>query len=179
MNDFIIKHQDKILGTISCFDRLLFNGPLPISYPEGMEGFLNRRVILFKDSKNFASTSSDAWRCMPRRSRRNPVAPTFTWARRFARRNGPGKSRGRSRYRRAWCVCSRSFSILLLIYGLPAGSECRKSWRSTHRERGGFAANQRPAAPTRTVRARGYSVRWIARVSWFILSYFFILRVYK
>lgn len=60
MNDFIVKHQDTISGTISCFDRLLFKGYLSISYPEGMEGFLNRRGILFKDFKNFASTCSDA-----------------------------------------------------------------------------------------------------------------------
>lgn len=59
MDQFIIKHRDKITGMISCFDRILFKGYLPISYPEGMEGFLNRQGVLFKDFKRFASLSSD------------------------------------------------------------------------------------------------------------------------
>ena len=60
MDQFIVKHQDKITGTISCFDRILFKGYLPISSPEGMESFLNRQGVLFKDFKRFASGCSDA-----------------------------------------------------------------------------------------------------------------------
>ncbi|OQB36621.1 MAG: hypothetical protein BWY09_01875 [Candidatus Hydrogenedentes bacterium ADurb.Bin179] len=59
MERFIIKHQDKITGIISCFDRIMFKGYLPVSSPEGMEGFLNRHGILFKDFKRFASTCSE------------------------------------------------------------------------------------------------------------------------
>jgi len=59
MDEFIIKHQDKIAGTISCFDRILFKGYLPISYPEGMAGFLNRQDVLLKDFKRFACACSD------------------------------------------------------------------------------------------------------------------------
>jgi len=59
MEQFIIKHQDKIVGTISCFDRLVFKGYLPIRYAESMEGLLNRRGVLFKDFKHFASLCSD------------------------------------------------------------------------------------------------------------------------
>jgi hypothetical protein len=56
---FIVTHQDKIMGTISCFDRILFKGYLPIGYPQSMEGFLNRHGVLFKDFKRFASLCSD------------------------------------------------------------------------------------------------------------------------
>jgi len=46
MEEFIVKHQAKTTGMISCFDRLLFKGYLPISYPESMETFLNRKDVL-------------------------------------------------------------------------------------------------------------------------------------
>ena len=59
MDEFIVKHQDKIVGTISCFDRILFKGYLPISYAQSMEAFLNRRGVLLKDFKHFAALSSD------------------------------------------------------------------------------------------------------------------------
>jgi hypothetical protein len=59
MEQFIIKHQAKIMGTISCFDRIIFKGYLPISYAQGMESFLNRKGILLKDFKRFASSCSD------------------------------------------------------------------------------------------------------------------------
>jgi hypothetical protein len=59
MEQFIVKHQDKITGMISCFDRILFKGYLPISYAERMEAFLNRQGVLLKDFKRFASLCSD------------------------------------------------------------------------------------------------------------------------
>lgn len=59
MDQFIVKHRDKITGMISCFDRILFKGYLPISSPESMEGFLNRHGVLLKDFKRFASLCSD------------------------------------------------------------------------------------------------------------------------
>jgi len=48
-------------GTLSCFDRLLFKGHLPLGYPghpplgypHGMEEFLCHPGILFKDLKAF------------------------------------------------------------------------------------------------------------------------------
>jgi hypothetical protein len=37
MHEFIAKHQDKIAGTLSGFDRLVFRGPLPsIGHPDGI-----------------------------------------------------------------------------------------------------------------------------------------------
>lgn len=51
---FLGKHQDKIVGVLSCFDRLIFRGHLPLSYPRGLEGFLHKQDVLFKDFKHYA-----------------------------------------------------------------------------------------------------------------------------
>jgi hypothetical protein len=39
---------------LSCFDRLIFRGHLPLSYPRGLEGFLHKEDVLFKDFKHYA-----------------------------------------------------------------------------------------------------------------------------
>ncbi len=42
IQEFIAKHQEEITGVLSGFDRLVFRGTLrPISYPEGMMGYLS------------------------------------------------------------------------------------------------------------------------------------------
>jgi hypothetical protein len=51
---FCVKHQDKIQGVLSCFDRVIFRGYLPLSYPKGMDGFLYRQKVLLKDFKDYA-----------------------------------------------------------------------------------------------------------------------------
>jgi hypothetical protein len=51
---FLVKHQDKIAGVLSCFDRLIFRGYLPLSYPKGLEGFLYQQKVLLKDFKTYA-----------------------------------------------------------------------------------------------------------------------------
>jgi len=51
---FLGKHQDAIAGVLSCFDRLIFRGHLPLSYPRGLEGFLHRQGVLLKDFKHYA-----------------------------------------------------------------------------------------------------------------------------
>lgn len=56
---FLCKHQDKILGVLSCFDRLIFRGYLPLSHAKGMEGFLYRQNVLFKDFKHYAPKISE------------------------------------------------------------------------------------------------------------------------
>src|SRR5215471_18160118 len=50
MHEFIAKHQDKIVGTLSGFDRLVFRGTLrAIAYDQGMNAYLSRNEILLKD----------------------------------------------------------------------------------------------------------------------------------
>ena len=42
MDRFIMHHRDRIVGRLSCFDRVIFKGHLPISYAAGMESFFCR-----------------------------------------------------------------------------------------------------------------------------------------
>ncbi len=51
---FLVKHADKIQGVLSCFDRVIFRGYLPLSYPKGMSGFLYQQKVLLKDFKDYA-----------------------------------------------------------------------------------------------------------------------------
>jgi hypothetical protein len=59
MHEFIAKHSDKIAGTLSGFDRLVFRGTLrSIVYPEGMKGYLGANRILLKDFGSHAEQVS-------------------------------------------------------------------------------------------------------------------------
>jgi hypothetical protein len=58
MNSFLEKHADKTQGTLSCFDRVIFKGYLPISSPGGMAWLLDREKILIKDFKTFVQLHS-------------------------------------------------------------------------------------------------------------------------
>jgi hypothetical protein len=59
MQEFIAKHQDKIAGTLSGFDRLVFRGHLrSISYPRGMMTHVGvKRITVFMNggAKQFAN----------------------------------------------------------------------------------------------------------------------------
>jgi hypothetical protein len=58
VDSFVQKHQDKITGILSCFDRMILKGYLPFSYPRGMEGFLAHQHILIKDFPKLAKEQS-------------------------------------------------------------------------------------------------------------------------
>ena len=58
MRESLGKHAEKISGTISCFDRLIFKGYLPLTWPRAMEKLMARRGLLIKDFKSFVSSSS-------------------------------------------------------------------------------------------------------------------------
>ena len=50
MRDFIARHKERIIGTLSGFDRLVFRGTLrSIAYPEGMQSYLRSNGILLKE----------------------------------------------------------------------------------------------------------------------------------
>jgi hypothetical protein len=53
MKDFLQAHADKINGTLSCFDRMLFRGYLPIQDGGGMAQFLSHENIRFRTLKAF------------------------------------------------------------------------------------------------------------------------------
>ena len=56
---FVEKHEAKITGTISCFDRILFKGYLPISWGRAMERLMAMHGLLIKDFKRFVSQQSE------------------------------------------------------------------------------------------------------------------------
>jgi hypothetical protein len=51
---FLVKHADKVTGVLSCFDRVIFRGYLPLSYARGLSGFLYQQKVLLKDFKDYA-----------------------------------------------------------------------------------------------------------------------------
>jgi hypothetical protein len=59
MKDFLDKHQDKIAGTLSCFDRIIFRGHLQLGYPDAMESFLAAHGVLIKDFKTFGPEQAE------------------------------------------------------------------------------------------------------------------------
>lgn len=58
MESFVQHHAAKIIGTLGCFDRLIFKGYLPFSYPKSMEGFLDQQDILLKELPALAKEQS-------------------------------------------------------------------------------------------------------------------------
>jgi hypothetical protein len=53
------KHQEHVSGVLSCFDRVIFRGYLPVSYARGLEDFLGYHGVLLKDFKTFAPTVAE------------------------------------------------------------------------------------------------------------------------
>ncbi len=53
MEHFLAKHADKIQGTLSCFDRILFRGYLPFFSGAAFAAFLDRRGIRRPELKSF------------------------------------------------------------------------------------------------------------------------------
>jgi len=51
---FVRKHPGKIVGVLSCFDRLIFRGYLPICHVRGLLGWLHHLRVRYRDFKDFA-----------------------------------------------------------------------------------------------------------------------------
>ena len=59
MERFLKRHEDRIVGTIAGFDRILFGGTmLSICHVEGMDRFLSSQHVLYKDFGAFAQRIS-------------------------------------------------------------------------------------------------------------------------
>jgi hypothetical protein len=57
MERFVTRHQDRIAGILTGFDRMLFRGTLrSISHPKGAEIWLSSRHVLLKDFAAYAQT---------------------------------------------------------------------------------------------------------------------------
>jgi len=59
MKAFIRKYEDRIHGVLSCFDRMLFRGYLPIMSGWAMAGFLDRLKVNFGNLKPFLLENSE------------------------------------------------------------------------------------------------------------------------
>jgi hypothetical protein len=55
---FLNQFNSRISGVISCFDRMLFKGYLPLGWAGAMEGWLSRQGVLIKDFKKFVVAHS-------------------------------------------------------------------------------------------------------------------------
>jgi hypothetical protein len=51
---FVTKHAAKIRGVLSCFDRIIFRGYLPISHERGVLGWLHQLGVKYTEFKTFA-----------------------------------------------------------------------------------------------------------------------------
>jgi hypothetical protein len=59
MERFLTRHKDRIVGTITGFDRMLFRGTLRcLSHPKGMQRFLSCQRVLLKDYGQFVQRLS-------------------------------------------------------------------------------------------------------------------------
>lgn len=60
MKEFLQRHDERIIGVLSGFDRVLFQGTLrSISYVESLDAFLGVKGILYKDFGAFAEDCSE------------------------------------------------------------------------------------------------------------------------
>src|SRR5205809_5747072 len=59
MKEFIRKYEERIHGALSCFDRMLFRGYLPIMSGWAMAGFLDRLHQDFSSLKPFLLENSE------------------------------------------------------------------------------------------------------------------------
>jgi len=55
---FTHQYNELITGMISCFDRILFKGYLPIGWGDAMEGFLAQQGLRIKDFSKFVQKQS-------------------------------------------------------------------------------------------------------------------------
>jgi hypothetical protein len=59
MDKFLSQYNESIVGTLSCFDRIVFKGHLPLGWPEAMERFLSTQGLLIKDFGRFVNQQSE------------------------------------------------------------------------------------------------------------------------
>ena len=59
MDVFLNKYRDNTTGVISVFDRIIFKGYLPLTYPAAAEKFLSRRNILICNFRPFTKSQTE------------------------------------------------------------------------------------------------------------------------
>jgi len=107
MDQFIGKHGEVILGALSCFDRMLFRGYLPIMSGAAMADFLQAKGIdrwglktflltqaacLKKHAMEMAAAAGRPYQYLGERTRKEDRFPSIDWVRvlgRYAKRVNP------------------------------------------------------------------------------------------
>ena len=56
MRDFVEQYSERVTGVVSCFDRVLFKGYLPLGFGRAMERLIGNQGLLLKDFKRFVTT---------------------------------------------------------------------------------------------------------------------------
>ena len=60
MNRFTTKYADRLVGTLSGFDRLVFRGTLRrLSFVEGLRGYLSARRVLLKEFGDYSEALTE------------------------------------------------------------------------------------------------------------------------
>jgi len=63
VTDLVQRYADRILGVLSCYDRVIVRGRIhPLDYPSGMESYLRAQGIRFFDLPKFAMPFREAIR---------------------------------------------------------------------------------------------------------------------
>jgi hypothetical protein len=75
MKEFVDKYKDRIHGVLSCLDRMLFRGYLPIMSGWQMGQFFNSSGIRFRELKTFLVQNAERVKtsCHHCRTRRTPI----------------------------------------------------------------------------------------------------------
>jgi hypothetical protein len=101
MRRFLAKHVAATTGTLSCFDRLLFKGHLPLGYPHAMEAFLSHRGILVKDLKGFVLKQAERLKVHAHAVAEKAGRP-YEYFESPVRKDQRGRKPGRAYGARAW-----------------------------------------------------------------------------
>jgi len=109
MKRFLRQYSEKITGVISCFDRVLFKGCLPLGWSEAMENFLAAQGLRIKDFGNFVQRQSgriaDHAEGLAKRSGRQYVYLNGPHRKEDIAKTSPNGSPKPKASPRAWSVC--------------------------------------------------------------------------
>ena len=61
---FLEKYESQITGTLSCFDRVIFKGYLPLGWPDARESLLARQGLRIMDFKRFVTEQSGRFKTL-------------------------------------------------------------------------------------------------------------------
>ena len=82
MSAFEIVRQDRVIGKLTCFDRLILEGHLArFDMPGRLKSFLDQQGVLLKDFDRYVTKTTDALKAHARRWRPLPADHISTWPR--------------------------------------------------------------------------------------------------